>query len=275
MADLSGLPDKRWSLRGITEEGDEAWLIRGISRKLYRCPACHGEIEIGSEHSSSSTSPPRRHRTPSLAPPLRRRTAGRRARRPQAGAHLRVGAVKARAPRQRTPPAAGAAADVTPPASLLSIYARIGRTYWRWAPSLLLLARRRLRPARRCSTRSRSTSRSARSTSAADCTWSRSLVAVLVIAVTGLVGEVFYTGAVSIVLTHPHDGEQPSLREIAGMINYRRLIAIDLLYGARRRGRDSASSSFPASSSSSGSGSRRRWSRSNTGGIRAAFRRSL
>lgn len=50
MADLSGLPDKRWSLRGITEEGDEAWLIRGISRKLYRCPSCHGEIEIGSEH---------------------------------------------------------------------------------------------------------------------------------------------------------------------------------------------------------------------------------
>jgi len=50
MADLAGLPDKRWSLRGLTEEGDEAWLIRGISRKLYRCPACHGEIEIGSDH---------------------------------------------------------------------------------------------------------------------------------------------------------------------------------------------------------------------------------
>jgi hypothetical protein len=49
-ADLSGLPDKRWSLRGTTEEGDEAWLIRGISRKPYRCPACHGEIEIGSDH---------------------------------------------------------------------------------------------------------------------------------------------------------------------------------------------------------------------------------
>jgi hypothetical protein len=50
LADLDGLPDKRWSLRGLTEEGDEAWLIRGISRKLYRCPSCHGEIEIGSEH---------------------------------------------------------------------------------------------------------------------------------------------------------------------------------------------------------------------------------
>jgi hypothetical protein len=50
MADLSGLPDSRTSLRGYTDEGDEAWLIRGISAKLYRCPGCHGEIEIGSDH---------------------------------------------------------------------------------------------------------------------------------------------------------------------------------------------------------------------------------
>jgi hypothetical protein len=50
LADFAGLPDKRWSLRGVTDEGDEAWLIRGISRKLYRCPACHGDVEIGSEH---------------------------------------------------------------------------------------------------------------------------------------------------------------------------------------------------------------------------------
>jgi hypothetical protein len=50
VADLSGLPDKRWSLRGTTEEGDEAWLIRGIARKLYHCPGCHGNIEVGDEH---------------------------------------------------------------------------------------------------------------------------------------------------------------------------------------------------------------------------------
>jgi len=50
VAGQAGLPSKRWSLRGLTDEGDEAWVIRGISRKLYRCPACHGEIEIGSEH---------------------------------------------------------------------------------------------------------------------------------------------------------------------------------------------------------------------------------
>ena len=40
----------RWSLRGLNEEGDEAWLIRGIARKLYRCPGCHGDIEVGDEH---------------------------------------------------------------------------------------------------------------------------------------------------------------------------------------------------------------------------------
>ena len=50
MTDVAGLPSIRWSLRGLTEEGDEAWLIRAVSRKLYRCPGCHGEIEIGAEH---------------------------------------------------------------------------------------------------------------------------------------------------------------------------------------------------------------------------------
>jgi hypothetical protein len=44
------LPDARTSLVGHTDAGDEAWLIRSISQKLYRCPGCHGEIPIGSEH---------------------------------------------------------------------------------------------------------------------------------------------------------------------------------------------------------------------------------
>jgi hypothetical protein len=50
MSSHHGLPDTRWSLRGYTAEGDEAWLIRSISQKLYRCPGCHGEIEIGTAH---------------------------------------------------------------------------------------------------------------------------------------------------------------------------------------------------------------------------------
>jgi hypothetical protein len=48
--ELAGLPDARTSLVGLTEEGDEAWLARAISGKLYRCPGCHGEIPIGAEH---------------------------------------------------------------------------------------------------------------------------------------------------------------------------------------------------------------------------------
>jgi hypothetical protein len=50
MSQFEGLPDSRTSLRGLTAEGDEAWLIRSIAAKLYRCPGCHSEIEIGSEH---------------------------------------------------------------------------------------------------------------------------------------------------------------------------------------------------------------------------------
>ncbi len=57
------------------------------------------------------------------------------------------------------------------------------------------------------------------------------VAAVLALAATGLIGEVFYTGAVAIALTHPHDGEPPSLVEVARMVSYRRLIVVDLLYG--------------------------------------------
>lgn len=48
--DVTDLPDSRHSLRALDPEGHEAWLIRGIAGKLYRCPGCHGEIAIGDEH---------------------------------------------------------------------------------------------------------------------------------------------------------------------------------------------------------------------------------
>jgi hypothetical protein len=50
MGQFDGEPSMRWSLFGIDEEGDEVWLIRDISRKLYRCPGCHGDIPVGEEH---------------------------------------------------------------------------------------------------------------------------------------------------------------------------------------------------------------------------------
>jgi hypothetical protein len=114
---------------------------------------------------------------------------------------------------------------------LLGVYARIGRTYWRWAPSLLLLAFVVFVPlglihALTLSAELHSLDLEGTLHLLAI------LIAVVVLAVTGLMGEVFYTGAVAISLTHPRDGRPPSLREIASMVNHRRLIAIDLLYGA-------------------------------------------
>ncbi len=44
------LPDQRQALLGLTAEGDEAWLIRSVSQKLYRCPGCHGGIGVGEQH---------------------------------------------------------------------------------------------------------------------------------------------------------------------------------------------------------------------------------
>jgi hypothetical protein len=56
-------------------------------------------------------------------------------------------------------------------------------------------------------------------------------LALLLLVTTGLLGEIFYTGAVAIALTHPHDGEPPSLREVARMVRYGTLIAVDLIFG--------------------------------------------
>jgi hypothetical protein len=116
-------------------------------------------------------------------------------------------------------------------AELISVYARIGRTYVRWAPSLLLLAVIVFVPlglvhALTVSAEIGSFGFSAGFKLAA------AIAAVLALAATGLVGEVFYTGAVAISLTRPRDGKPPSLREIAGMVNYGPLIAVDLIYGA-------------------------------------------
>jgi hypothetical protein len=59
------------------------------------------------------------------------------------------------------------------------------------------------------------------------------LLAILVLSGAGLLGEVFYTGAVAIALTHPHgaDGRPPALLEVARMVRYRTLIAVDILFG--------------------------------------------
>ncbi len=113
---------------------------------------------------------------------------------------------------------------------LISTYARIGVTWWRWAPSLLLLAFVVFVPLGLL----HAIAINAEIGSfgfGAGFKLLAAIAAVLAVAATGLIGEVFYAGAVAISLTQPRDGRPPSLREIARMVNYGPLIAIDLIYG--------------------------------------------
>ncbi|MFN8150815.1 MAG: hypothetical protein U0R24_06770 [Solirubrobacterales bacterium] len=55
MANLDNLPDSRQSLLGYDYDGDEVWLIRGISQKQYTCPGCYGDVEIGEDHVIAQT----------------------------------------------------------------------------------------------------------------------------------------------------------------------------------------------------------------------------
>lgn len=115
---------------------------------------------------------------------------------------------------------------------LASTYTRIGRTWWRWAPSLLLLAFAVFIPLGLLHTLTINADLDAFGFGAgAGFKLLAAIAAVLAIAATGLIGEVFYAGAVAISLTHPHEGRPPSLREIAGEISYGRLVAVDLIYG--------------------------------------------
>lgn len=116
-------------------------------------------------------------------------------------------------------------------AELISIYGRIWRTYIGWAPALLLLAVVVFVPLGLVHALTLEAE-----IGSFDFGAGMKVVglaaAVFALAATGLVGEIFYTGAVAISLTRPHDGRPPSLRELAGMVSYGPLIAIDLIYGA-------------------------------------------
>ena len=112
----------------------------------------------------------------------------------------------------------------------LALYAQIARTYAKWAPSLLLLAVIVFVPVGLVHTIAIHPDIDALNLDGV-LTILGVVLAVIALAVTGLLGEVFYTGAVAISLTHPREGRPPSLREIAAMVNYGRLISIDLIYG--------------------------------------------
>lgn len=115
------------------------------------------------------------------------------------------------------------------PHRLGSTYARIWRTYRAWAPSLLALVV--FVPLALLDALTMDVE-----LDALDVTSGIKLAAVVLavgaITTTGLLGEVFFSGAIAISLTHAHGEKPPPLREIARRLRYGRLIAVDLAYVA-------------------------------------------
>jgi len=116
--------------------------------------------------------------------------------------------------------------------TVLSLYRRIWRTYFAWARSLLPLACFVFVPLGLVHAVPVHIEATALDLGT-DLEIAGALLAVVLLAITGLLGEVFYTGAVAIALTHPHgeDGRGPGLLEVARMVSYPTLIAIDLAFG--------------------------------------------
>jgi hypothetical protein len=112
-----------------------------------------------------------------------------------------------------------------------STYARIWRTYRAWAPSLLGLALVVFLPLALLDALTMDVE-----LDSLDVTNGIKLAALVLavgaITATGLLGEVFFSGAIAISLTHAHGEKPPPLREIARRLRYGRLIAVDIAYVA-------------------------------------------
>lgn len=114
---------------------------------------------------------------------------------------------------------------------LISIYGRIARTYWSKAGSLLLLATIVFVPIGFLD--ALTTNVEVDSLDPSSLLRIAAIVgAVAAITMTGLLGEVFYSGAVAVSLTHPEHEKAPSISEVACRLDYRRLILVDIAYVA-------------------------------------------
>jgi hypothetical protein len=112
---------------------------------------------------------------------------------------------------------------------LVGLYARIGRTYWAWAPQLLLLAAIVFIPLGLIDALLNEVN-----TSSLDVTNGLRVVAFVgaaaAVTASSLFGEVFFSGAIAASLTHPENEEAPGFVRLARHISYGKLIAVDILY---------------------------------------------
>jgi hypothetical protein len=114
---------------------------------------------------------------------------------------------------------------------LASLYARIARTYRAKAGSLLLLATVVFIPIGFLDALTTGVD-----VDSLDLGSSLKVAAVVgataAITMTGLLGEVFYSGAVAVSLTHPDHEKAPTILEVARRLDYKRLILVDIAYVA-------------------------------------------
>ena len=111
-----------------------------------------------------------------------------------------------------------------------STYVTIGRTYARWHRALLILAVVVFVPLGLVHTLALEVDGGSPEIGGVGIAALAAAIAVL--SAIGLLGEVFYAGAVANALTQPDGREPPPIGQIASTIDYRRLIAVDLIYAA-------------------------------------------
>jgi hypothetical protein len=118
---------------------------------------------------------------------------------------------------------------VKPLRRLGTTYVRIWRTYLSWAPSLLALALVVFLPLGLIDALAHEVDVDALDLSSG-IKIAAFILAVGAVTTTGLLGEVFFSGAVAVSLTHPEHDRPPSLAHIARRLRYGRLIAVDIIY---------------------------------------------
>ncbi|HET7417697.1 MAG TPA: hypothetical protein VFJ61_08750 [Solirubrobacterales bacterium] len=117
------------------------------------------------------------------------------------------------------------------PRRVLGLYRRIWQTYRAWCPSLLALALIIFLPLGLLDALSLNVEVDTLDGHVGIKLAAIALV-VAAITTTGLLGEIFFSGAIALSLTHPHGEGPPPLRELARNIRYGQLILVDLAFVA-------------------------------------------
>jgi hypothetical protein len=112
---------------------------------------------------------------------------------------------------------------------LAATYADVWRTYWGWMPSLLFFAALVFLPLGLLDALSLQVDLDSLDLTSG-IKLAAAMLAVGAVTMTGLLGEIFFSGAIAISLTHPHGEHPPRPREIVRRIKYGRLVIVDVAF---------------------------------------------